>query len=111
MLNVSFHGNEILNFNRGINRVFHSHSFSTSHAKLLVFLRILRRVPPSVSNERSRPARVESRTNTIAFPSRGNETTKRGIRFQLEGMGDGWEQHVPGTMERRENFGHLSCLY
>ena len=36
-LNVSFAGNEILNFNREINRVFHSHGFSVGHGKLLCF--------------------------------------------------------------------------
>lgn len=36
-LNVSHVGNEILNFNREINRVFHGHSFSVGQVKLLCF--------------------------------------------------------------------------
>lgn len=36
-LSVSHVRNEILNFNREINHVFHSHSFSVGHGKLLCF--------------------------------------------------------------------------
>lgn len=101
MLNVSFHGNEILNFNRGINRVFHSHSFFTSHAKLLVFLRILRRVPPRFerTNENERSRRELERSLRAA------------VNVRLRNVVSVFNWKERGTMERRENFGHLSCLY
>lgn len=74
VLNVSFHGNEILNFNREINRVFHS---STSFPRQITcffseFSAEFRRV----SNERAADERAHS------------GRVRLGIRWQLEGVGE-----------------------
>lgn len=125
-LNVSHVGNEILKFNRVINRVFHSHRFSVGHGKLLCFslnsplLLAFRTNKPRISHRRKVKlrsggaihGRAQARstgTRVLSRSRRANEHTNE--RTHVVSACNSKERWVSAAMERRENFGHLWCLY
>lgn len=77
VLNVSFHGNEILNFNREINRVFHSRSFPR---QITCFF-------SEFSAEFERAA-VSGRAHTVAFPSCERSTRNDWYPFAIGRSGE-----------------------